>query len=226
MPNLAQLIDARRILESQGIKLAPAVDDQIKNQEDQLIEEELYRALRNAVRDTLSVLDRPITFTLNYDPAAPDTYTIAHSRTGEKGRRNVATIRQTDEAEGQTTSSRRKISMHRLRVIFPDGHSISEKTAAETLRTFIQQVGIRQVMDLNILHNREPLIAQVPTGEDTSGYKLLEDDFYLRVDSTTDTKVRQLRRINLALNLGIEIELVPVYRPTTKPKLRRRKNGK
>ena len=73
MANLSQLIDARRTLEAQGISIANDVDKQIKKEEDRLIQEELYRAMRNALRDTLSVLDQPITFTLHYDPANPST---------------------------------------------------------------------------------------------------------------------------------------------------------
>ena len=98
MANLSQLIDARRTLEAQGISIANDVDKQIKKEEDRLIQEELYRAMRNALRDTLSVLDQPITFTLHYDPANPSTYTIEHRRTGELSSEEEAAQREAREA--------------------------------------------------------------------------------------------------------------------------------
>ena len=224
MANLSQLIDARRTLEAQGISIANDVDKQIKKEEDRLIQEELYRAMRNALRDTLSVLDQPITFTLHYDPANPSTYTIEHRRTGELSSEEEAAQREAREARRlkrkasaleQALSSS---SITRLRIVYADGTSLEEKSAADTFRAFVQKSGVAQVRDLGLKLNKEPLIIESDGKELASSFKHLEKNYYLQTGSPTGIKQKFIQRI--IDGLGIDAHIV---KPAKKERARRRK---
>ncbi len=229
MANLSQLIDARRTLEAQGISIANDVDKQIKKEEDRLIQEELYRAMRNALRDTLSVLDQPITFTLHYDPANPSTYTIEHRRTGELSSEEEAAQREAREARRlkrkasaleQALSSS---SITRLRIVYADGTSLEEKSAADTFRAFVQKSGVAQVRDLGLKLNKEPLIIESDGKELASSFKHLEKNYYLQTGSPTGIKQKFIQRIIDGLGIDAHIEIVPIIKPAKKERARRRK---
>ena len=224
MANLSQLIDARRTLEAQGISIANDVDKQIKKEEDRLIQEELYRAMRNALRDTLSVLDQPITFTLHYDPANPSTYTIEHRRAGELSSEEEVAQREAREARRlkrkasaleQALSSS---SITRLRIVYADGTSLEEKSAADTFRAFVQKSGVAQVRDLGLKLNKEPLIIESDGKELASSFKHLEKNYYLQTGSPTGIKQKFIQRI-----IDAHIEIVPIVKPAKKERARRRK---
>nr|WP_311176339.1 hypothetical protein [uncultured Porphyromonas sp.] len=229
MAHLSQLIDARRTLEAQGISIANDVDKQIKKEEDRLIQEELYRAMRNALRDTLSVLDQPITFTLHYDPANPSTYTIEHRRTGELSSEEEAAQREAREARRlkrkasaleQALSSS---SITRLRIVYADGTSLEEKSAADTFRAFVQKSGVAQVRDLGLKLNKEPLIIESDGKELASSFKHLEKNYYLQTGSPTGIKQKFIQRIIDGLGIDAHIEIVPIVKPAKKERARRRK---
>ena len=229
MANSSQLIDARRTLEAQGISIANDVDKQIKKEEDRLIQEELYRAMRNALRDTLSVLDQPITFTLHYDPANPSTYTIEHRRTGELSSEEEAAQREAREARRlkrkasaleQALSSS---SITRLRIVYADGTSLEEKSAADTFRAFVQKSGVAQVRDLGLKLNKEPLIIESDGKELASSFKHLEKNYYLQTGSPTGIKQKFIQRIIDGLGIDAHIEIVPIIKPAKKERARRRK---
>lgn len=229
MAHLSQLIDARRTLEAQGISIANDVDKQIKKEEDRLIQEELYRAMRNALRDTLSVLDQPITFTLHYDPANPSTYTIEHRRTGELSSEEEAAQREAREARRlkrkasaleQALSSS---SITRLRIVYADGTSLEEKSAADTFRAFVQKSGVSQVRDLGLKLNKEPLIIESDGKELASSFKHLEKNYYLQTGSPTGIKQKFIQRIIDGLGIDAHIEIVPIVKPAKKERARRRK---
>lgn len=229
MAHLSQLIDARRTLEAQGISIANDVDKQIKKEEDRLIQEELYRAMRNALRDTLSVLDQPITFTLHYDPANPSTYTIVHRRTGELSSEEEAAQREAREARRlkrkasaleQALSSS---SITRLRIVYADGTSLEEKSAADTFRAFVQKSGVAQVRDLGLKLNKEPLIIESDGKELASSFKHLEKNYYLQTGSPTGIKQKFIQRIIDGLGIDAHIEIVPIVKPAKKERARRRK---
>ena len=229
MANLSQLIDARRTLEAQGISIANDVDKQIKKEEDRLIQEELYRAMRNALRDTLSVLDQPITFTLHYDPANPSTYTIEHRRAGELSSEEEVAQREAREARRlkrkasaleQALSSS---SITRLRIVYADGTSLEEKSAADTFRAFVQKSGVAQVRDLGLKLNKEPLIIESDGKELASSFKHLEKIYYLQTGSPTGIKQKFIQRIIDGLGIDAHIEIVPIVKPAKKERARRRK---
>ena len=216
MAHLSQLIDARRTLEAQGISIANDVDKQIKKEEDRLIQEELYRAMRNALRDTLSVLDQPITFTLHYDPANPSTYPIEHQREAREARR----LKRKASALEQALSSS---SITRLRIVYADGTSLEEKSAADTFRAFVQKSGVAQVRDLGLKLNKEPLIIESDGKELASSFKHLEKNYYLQTGSPTGIKQKFIQRIIDGLGIDAHIEIVPIVKPAKKERARRRK---
>ena len=185
--------------------------------------------MRNALRDTLSVLDQPITFTLHYDPANPSTYTIEHRRAGELSSEEEAAHREAREARRlkrkasaleQALSSS---SITRLRIVYADGTSLEEKSAADTFRAFVQKSGVDQVRDLGLKLNKEPLIIESDGKELASSFKHLEKNYYLQTGSPTGIKQKFIQRIIDGLGIDAHIEIVPIVKPAKKERARRRK---
>ena len=185
--------------------------------------------MRNALRDTLSVLDQPITFTLHYDPANPSTYTIEHRRAGELSSEEEVAQREAREARRlkrkasaleQALSSS---SITRLRIVYADGTSLEEKSAADTFRAFVQKSGVAQVRDLGLKLNKEPLIIESDGKELASSFKHLEKNYYLQTGSPTGIKQKFIQRIIDGLGIDAHIEIVPIVKPAKKERARRRK---
>ena len=185
--------------------------------------------MRNALRDTLSILDQPITFTLHYDPANPSTYTIEHRRTGELSSEEEAAQREAREArrlKRKTSALEQALSsssITRLRIVYADGTSLEEKSAADTFRAFVQKSGVAQVRDLGLKLNKEPLIIESDGKELASSFKHLEKNYYLQTGSPTGIKQKFIQRIIDGLGIDAHIEIVPIVKPAKKERARRRK---
>ena len=94
-----------------------------------------------------------------------------------------------------------------LVVSFPDGTVIQKKDAAETLAQTINRIGPKRVAELPVRAGGSKLVSR----ERSSQYRdyQLDDGFVLISHSSTDEKIRSLKKISKELNLGLIINKVP-----------------
>lgn len=105
----------------------------------------------------------------------------------------------------RTILSASKSSKTILLVRFPDGSTISEPKAAETLAEVIKRVGFDKVEGLGKVVNKEPLVSRFPS----SNYNdTLIDGYYIKTHSSTQAKKRLLDDISHELGLGLSVGIV------------------
>lgn len=88
-------------------------------------------------------------------------------------------------------------------VTFPDGTIIHEETAAETLAKTINQIGPQKVAELPVRAGGGKLVSWEGSSK-YSNYHL-DDGFIMISHSSTDEKIRSLKKISKKLNLGLII---------------------
>lgn len=116
------------------------------------------------------------------------------------------TVEVVDEAE----TARRILSASKgpkteLVVQFPDGSTIFETKAAETLAKAIEKIGFSRVEALGIRVNKENIVSR----QKSLQYQDVHiPPFYIKTHSNTEAKKRYLDRISEDLGLGLTIVIV------------------
>ena len=109
-----------------------------------------------------------------------------------------------DQARRLITSSQ-KASKTKLLIVFPDGSTIYETTAAKSLAQLIKRIGFEEVRSLNYNVNREPLVSK----HKSNGYSDTEiDGYFIKTHSSTSAKFNLIQKIASALNLNLEVKIV------------------
>lgn len=102
-------------------------------------------------------------------------------------------------------ASSQKASKTRLLIVFADGSSIFEPSAAKSLAQFIKRIGFERVRNLNYTVNGEPLVSN----QKSSIYNDTEiDGFFVKTHSNTNAKCSLIQKISLALGMKIEVKIV------------------
>ena len=90
-------------------------------------------------------------------------------------------------------------------VVFPDGTSICESTAAITLAKCIEIIGPTRVIPVGITINGEEIVSMLPSTKYPSADKQIRGGYYVRTMSSTPTKIAQLQQISDYLHLNLKI---------------------
>lgn len=99
----------------------------------------------------------------------------------------------------------------RIRVTFPDGHTICEKVNKDTLVAVVSRVGVEAVFNLKLNawgNGSTPLMSEQPIVGYEKFCVLLAPNRYLLTNSSTPSKIATLEKISDALNLNLKIELL------------------
>ena len=105
-----------------------------------------------------------------------------------------------------------KRKTHILKVTFPNGAEIMEKRVSETLVKVVQYVGVENVRSLNIVVCGANMI--VAKNEINPRYKTatkhIKSGLYANTCSDTPTKASIIQQISDKLNLGLNVEFIPI----------------
>lgn len=101
------------------------------------------------------------------------------------------------------TSEHKSRRTTKLIVRLPDGATIAEQIAADTLQKFVEWVGVEKILSMNIQVNRQPFVSTKPLDKyGKGGWKKVGDYFI----ETTINNVRKRTIIRqIAKNLGINV---------------------
>lgn len=89
---------------------------------------------------------------------------------------------------------------------FPDGTVISEYKACDTFIKAIHKIGFKQVFDLGVIVDGEPLVSHTQSKKYPSASKKVPGGYYVHTHSSTQGKVAQLTKIKKLLGLEFEIQ--------------------
>lgn len=109
----------------------------------------------------------------------------------------------------------------RIRVTFPDGHTICEKVNKDTLTAVITRIGVEDVYNLRLNawgNGTTPLMSECPIVGYEKFCVQLAPNRYLLTNSSTNSKIETIQRISNLLNLDLKIELLEGVNKTSKNK--------
>ena len=95
----------------------------------------------------------------------------------------------------------------KLKVIFADGTEISDKRVVMTFIRAIEKIGPERVSQLRIFMAGERLVSAQPRKKSES-WKPLSGGYHVYAKSSTNTKLKQLKRIGRELGENFRVELV------------------
>lgn len=91
-------------------------------------------------------------------------------------------------------------------VTFKDGSTLVSKSTTETFIAAIKAAGVAEVQSLGLIVGGIPLVADKVNEKYSSEHKEIAPGKYVVTHSSSATKVRTLKRISDALNLGWDIK--------------------
>jgi len=97
-----------------------------------------------------------------------------------------------------------------LRVTYPDGRIIEDRTVLNTLADVICYAGIDVVHDLGIMVNGTNLLSDSVPDLYNNSKQHIFGDYVLMTCSNTETKYRQIKQISEALGLNLKVEKVSI----------------
>ena len=157
-----------------------------------------------------SVQQKPIS---NIRTNAPKSVFSSKMKTEETKRKQSKNTKQSPEH----SVSEKRIQMRKKKatiaaktnftVTFPDGTIIHGKTAAETLAKTINLIGPQIVAELPVRAGGGKLVSQEGSSK-YSNYRL-DDGFIMISHSSTDDKIRSLKKISKELGLRLIINKTP-----------------
>ena len=112
---------------------------------------------------------------------------------------------------------RKKLKTHTLKVTFPDGRIIQHRQAAKTYIEVIQENFPDLISLIGIVHAGVNIVSDTLDAQYHDHQHLIEGGWYVFTNTRTDTKREDLIRISEELDLGLQVELIPL------PDIERRK---
>lgn len=124
------------------------------------------------------------------------------------GDTSVITREENDEKQEET--QKKRVSRYIIRVKYPDGRVFDSNLVWETLVDVIKYAGPENVEQLNILCMGDNLVSSRLNENPIyrSAQKEIGRGLYVCTYSSTETKYKQIVRINLDCRLGLEVEKV------------------
>lgn len=115
-----------------------------------------------------------------------------------------------EEEEKQDETQKKRVTRYIIRVKYPDGRVFDSNLVWETLVDVIKYAGPEKVEQLNILCMGDNLVSSRLNENPIyrSAQKEIGRGLYVCTYSSTDTKYKQIVRINLDCSLGLEVEKV------------------
>ena len=195
-------------------KLLKAAD----NLEEKIIKEEILPALSQNIEPQLSEIQRDLVLVVEYHPGEP--LSVALSRKTKISEivdaktltpKNSVPVKGGKKAEPITSHVPTKHienATKGMKVTFPDGTVIWQRTAVETLIETLRKIGFERIPKVGITHGGGYNLVSKDKRPPKPGciWQHETDGWYIYVNISNATKMEDLKTISKHLNLGLKIE--------------------
>lgn len=211
MTNLEKLYNSIQTLKELGAKLPDELIAQTDKLEEDIIRNEIIPVLTQTIEPIISQIQRELVLVVDYVPN--ESLAVRMSR-----KRNIAELREAKELKPDdavehntgkiTRKAHEKKAKTNLRIILPDGRTIENRFAYETLMEAIKLAGVEKVRNLGIVQCGIPLVST--TIDDYYGESQHEvgKGLYVITHSSTLSKKQQIEMISKMLKLGLKVEVI------------------
>lgn len=209
MTKLQKLYSSIESLKELGVKLPPELIEETNRVEEEIIMNEVIPTLEKEINPIISQIQRELVLVIDYIPNEPLQVRLTRKRslklTEEEEKifeKNVRTRKET----GYTITPHTKSKKTNLQVIFPDGTTISNHFASDTLLQAIERIGSDKVRKLQLIQGGIGLVAL----EEDEFYRQnkTKDGFWLNTHSSTAQKKKQSDEISRRLDLNLKVKIV------------------
>lgn len=216
---LEDLYSIIQISQRRGIKLGNDVISQINEAEENIIREEILPIIGQDIEPTLSQIQRELVLVVEYRPGEP--ISVALSRKTKisqivdakpivaNPRKLSKPVKSDDPATAQEPHEPTKyVTNHTkgLRVQFPDGTVVCNKTAIDTEIDVLHRIGFERAAKVGITYSKWPLIGKKK--RPTEAGKVWQHEingWYIYSNTSNERKKADLKAISDYYNLGLII---------------------
>ena len=209
MTKLQKLYSTIQNLKELGLELGEDLLKQTADLEQDIIKNEILPVISEKIEPVISQIERELVLVVDYVPNEPLSVRISRKRNfteqmetieitpDPKVEHNIGNIKRTSTSKSAKTN---------LRVTLPNGKTIENRFAYETLHEVVMMAGIEKVRDLGIIQCGVPLISS--TQDNFYNQKEIAKGIYLITHSSTVQKRIQIEKISEALRLNLKVEII------------------
>ena len=209
MTKLQKLYSTIQNLKELGLELGEDLLKQTADLEQDIIKNEILPVISEKIEPVISQIERELVLVVDYVPNEPLSVRISRKRNfteqmetieitpDPKVEHNIGNIKRTSTSKSAKTN---------LRVTLPNGKTIVNRFAYETLHEVVMMAGIEKVRDLGIIQCGVPLISS--TQDNFYNQKEIAKGIYLITHSSTVQKRIQIEKISEALRLNLKVEII------------------
>lgn len=212
MSKLSKLYELRRLSQEFGMEWTEKQERQLEAEEEHLIKNEVLPVVTKSIEPALSQVERELVLVVDYVPGTPLKVSLSRKRNLLEALEDVVEIKPDPEVEHtEKKKGGKKVVTNprtRLRIKMPDGSTIEERTAWESLQNFILRVGVEKVRAVGLIANKIPLVSNTVDKKYKTAQKPLGNGWLLMTCSDTVTKRKQILAIAKAVGLNVNVEII------------------
>ena len=212
MSKLSKLYELRRLSQKFGMEWTEKQERQLEAEEEHLIKNEVLPVVTKSIEPALSQVERELVLVVDYVPGTPLKVSLSRKRNLLEVLEDVVEIKPDPEVEHtEKKKGGKKVVTNprtRLSIKMPDGSTIEERTAWESLQKFILRAGVEKVRAVGLIANKIPLVSNTVDKKYKTAQKPLGNGWLLMTCSDTATKRKQILAIAKALSLSVNVEII------------------
>lgn len=212
MSKLSKLYELRRLSQKFGMEWTEKQERQLEAEEEHLIKNEVLPVVTKSIEPALSQVERELVIVVDYVPGTPLKVSLSRKRNLLEVLEDVVEIKPDPEVEHtEKKKGGKKVVTNprtRLSIKMPDGSTIEERTAWESLQKFILRAGVEKVRAVGLIANKIPLVSNTVDKKYKTAQKPLGNGWLLMTCSDTATKRKQILAIAKALSLSVNVEII------------------
>lgn len=216
MSRLSDLYKAMETLRKEGLPVNEDLEKKANELEEEIIKKEILPVLSKTIEPALQPVKRELVLVVDYVPGQPLSVHLSRKRNFAAELTDAKEMVLDPEVTHQNRNSSSEDKIERgpardMSVIFPDGTIIEEKTAAETLVTVVQKIGVTKVRKVveeqNLKFCKVPVISNRRDTKYGRNQKELGGGWLLITHSNNPMKKAFIEKVSEALGLGLKVTL-------------------
>ena len=212
MSRLSDLYKAMETLRKEGLSLNDDLERQVSELEEDIIKKEILPVVTETIEPALKQVQRELVLVVDYHPGMPISVSLSR-KTNITELIDAKRLEADPEVEhkefGPRKNKRTQIAPKTgLCIRRKDGSILQEHDATTTFTSAIIEAGLLKVRELDVKFCRINVVSTTKDKKYGHAQREAAPGLYVLTHSSTKDKKKILDKINTALNMGWQIEIV------------------